>query len=225
MIELKHILKQFKELKAVNDVSLDIKKEDIVIIEGESGSGKTTLLKIMGLMDTKFEGEYYLNGKNIKQLTNTEISNYRNAVFGYIFQDYLLVENETVENNIKIPLYYSDKFKKSEWKVKIKNISQQLNIEHLLNKKVSKLSGGERQRVAIARAFVNEPEIILMDEPTSALNRELSQVLMNYVYEYIDVNKATLIIVTHDINRVAYKSYCSIIMKDGKIEKLKQVKK
>lgn len=217
MIYLENITRKFDELTAVDDITLTINKQEIVIIEGESGSGKTTLLKMIGLLDSQFSGNYSLFDKNVLDLTDTEKAQYRNEMFGYIFQDYQLLENETVFYNIKIPLLYSKKFKSKNHRDLVENVAEKMSILPLINKKVKFLSGGEKQRVAIARAIVNQPEIILMDEPTSALNRTLSNALMNYIYDYVESNKATLVIITHDINRVAKKAYTSILMKDGKI--------
>lgn len=217
MIYLGNITRKFDELTAVDDITLTINKQEIVIIEGESGSGKTTLLKMIGLLDSQFSGNYSLFDRNVFDLTDTEKAQYRNEMFGYIFQDYQLLENETVFYNIKIPLLYSKKFKSKNHRDLVEHVAEKMSILPLINKKVKFLSGGEKQRVAIARAIVNQPEIILMDEPTSALNRTLSNTLMNYIYDYVESNKATLVIITHDINRVAKKAYTSILMKDGKI--------
>lgn len=217
MIYLSNITRKFDELVAVDDITLTINKQEVVIIEGESGSGKTTLLKIIGLLDGQFNGKYMLFNKDAYYLSDNQKAQYRNGVFGYIFQNYELLENETVFYNIRIPLLYSNKFKSKNHRILIENLANKFQILPLINKKVKYLSGGEKQRVAIARAIINQPEIILMDEPTSALNRSLSKVLMDYIYDYVEQNHATLIIVTHDIERVAKRAYTSVFMKDGKI--------
>lgn len=221
MLRLDNIVKTYVDKKqvfeALKNVSLEIKEQEKVIIVGESGAGKTTLLNIIGLIDLNYDGTYYLNNKDARTFNNTAISQFRNQYFGYIFQSYVLVEDDSVYDNIEIPLLYSKKFPRKLHKEKIIAVAKKMNIEEHLYKKVTKLSGGERQRVAIARALVNEPEIIIMDEPTSALNRELSKMIMDYVYDYINENHKTLIIVTHDLERVIAGSYRKIVLLDGEI--------
>lgn len=222
MLEFRNVSKIYTDktnkFVALEHINLTIKAEEKIIIVGESGAGKSTLLNILGLIDLKFSGDYFINNQDTATFNNTKISLFRNEYFGYIFQNYVLVEDDTVYENIEIPLLYSKKIKANQRKEKIQKIAEKLNIQQHLHKKVTKLSGGERQRVAIARALVNEPEIVLMDEPTSALNKELSEMIMDYVYDYINTNKKSLIIVTHDLKRVVKGTYRKIVLEDGKIK-------
>lgn len=206
-IELKNITKVYKEknkpgIFAIDNLSLKIKTGEKVIIIGESGAGKTTLLNIITLLDKDFTGESYLNGINTLQMNSKDICNFRNEEFGFIFQDYLLVEDDTVYANVEIPLLYSKKIKRLQRKRRINEILDILELKEISYKKAKNLSGGQRQRVAIARALVNMPNTLILDEPTGALNRELSNNIMNYVYEYINTTSKTMIMVTHDIDKV-----------------------
>lgn len=227
MIKLKNLKKTYNENKqtelvVLNECNLDVKKGDKVIITGENGAGKTTLLKIIGLLDKNYSGEYFINGKNISNLSNTEIARLRNELFGFFFQEYNLLEDETTFDNIVIPLIYSKKYKRSERKQRIREVCRNLEIENLLKQKVKTLSGGEKQRVAIARAIVNDPDVIILDEPTSALSSKLKLRAINYIQKIIG-NEKTLIVVTHDLNIVdnlmntsEYKHYN---LEDGKFKK------
>lgn len=223
MLHLKKVSKTFKDvskdIQALKEIDLNIKKGEVLIVVGESGSGKSTLLNILGFIYSEYEGTYFFENLDSKQMTPSQKARYRNEIFGYVFQNFSLVEEDNVYENIEIPLLYSRKFKSREHKEKILALVKKFGIEHVLYKKVKYLSGGERQRVALARALVNEPDIVLMDEPTSALNEEMSEMIMNYVYQYIEENQKTLIIVTHDLNRVVKGAYRKIVLKNGeKIE-------
>lgn len=221
MIQLKEVSKTYydknQKYVALDKINLEIKQGEVVIIVGESGAGKSTLLNVVGLTLSNYEGEYLLNNIDVNHFSNIEKASFRNAYFGYIFQNYLLVENDSVYDNVEIPLLYSKKFNPNEKKKRIKEIVEKVGLTNHLYKKVSKLSGGEKQRVAIARSLVNMPEVILMDEPTSALNEEMSKTIMDLIYNYVRENNKTLIIVTHDLNRVVNGEYRKIFLKNGKM--------
>lgn len=206
-IQLDTIAKTYKEknnenVQALQQISLQIEEGEKVIIVGESGAGKSTLLNIISLLDYEYDGTYLLNGNDASSLKQNEIARLRNEEFGFIFQDYILVEDNTVYENIEIPLLYSKKFSRHERNTRIKEALSIVQLEECINKKARNLSGGQRQRVAIARALVNQPNTLILDEPTGALNRELSSEIMHYIYEYIEQNKKTMIMVTHDIEKV-----------------------
>lgn len=190
------------ETIALTNINLEINKGEIVLIVGESGAGKSSLLNIISLVDRKFEGNYYLFGKNVKEFNEGELALYRSDFFGHVFQDYSLIENDTVYENVIIPLYYSKKYTKLQRKQQILKVLKEVELEDVVDKKIKHLSGGEKQRVAIARALVNDPEILILDEPTGALNREMSDKIMEYIYNYVNKYNKTMILVTHDLDKV-----------------------
>ncbi|MEG2108631.1 MAG: ATP-binding cassette domain-containing protein [Clostridium sp.] len=191
MFRLKNITKKYNQNYALNDISLSIGK-GINFIIGASGSGKTTLLKIITGMEADFDGEVYYDDKNIKKLNKKERSYFYNNVFGFIWQDFNLLENLTVVENILLPSYLKDK---SDIKYANKLI-RDLKLKNIENKQVKYLSGGQKQRVAIARELMKRPQVVLADEPTSALDKKASDEVMRILR---DISKiSTVIIVTHD---------------------------
>lgn len=212
---------QSEKVKALSQVSLEINSEEVIFIIGESGAGKSTLLNIISLLDNAYDGEYLLDGQNAKTTPESEKATLRNEIFGFLFQDYALLEDDTVYENIEIPLLYSKKFKRKDRKAKIKNMIEIMQLSDFSSKRVKYLSGGQRQRVAIARALINEPEILVLDEPTGSLNKETSDSIMDYIYDYISQYKKTLILVTHDLEKVkkgkarVIKLHCGKIISDA----------
>lgn len=202
LIELKSISKTYSNGKNVspisvlNRVDLQIQEGELVAIKGVSGSGKSTLLHILGCLDKPTDGIYLLNGMDMAQKTSAELSRIRNRTFGFVLQHFALIEEDTVLENVCIPLVFA--------KVpfsKIDNCSMEklryLGIENLAQKRVSKLSGGEKQRVAIARALVNNPDVILADEPTGSLDTKNTRLIME-IFQSLNEQGKTIIIVTHD---------------------------
>lgn len=200
LIEIKNVGKYFEEgdnyIKALKDVSLSIEKGEMLAIMGPSGSGKSTLLNILGFMDRPSAGKYILNGKATERLSSKEYSRYRNKMVSFIFQDYNLLEDYTVYDNVELPLLYR-KISSKEKKSLIMSTLEKLDIRDKYAAKVSRLSGGQRQRVAIARALVTGSEIILADEPTGALDQERGKEIMGILTELNKEGK-TIIVVTHD---------------------------
>lgn len=198
MIEIRNCLKVYDKTNIVLDhINLSVKSGEMVAIIGESGVGKSTLLNIIGTIDKMTEGEYLFDNKEISKLKNKEISQFRNKHIGFVFQLYYLIPQLTVYENLEVPLNYAKIPIKTRDDM-ISKVLNQLGIEHLIDKNVDNLSGGEKQRVAIARAIINEPRLIIADEPTGNLDNRNTQNIMNLFH---DINKTgiTIIIVTHDL--------------------------
>lgn len=196
---LKKSYKNINETIILENTNIEISKGDKVLIKGENGSGKTTTLKIIGMLDNEFNGNYYYNDENIKSLSSKNLGLMRNETFGFVFQDYLLLDNETVKYNITIPLVYSKKYNSKEKKDRLEDISNNFDLRDLLNKKVKYLSGGEKQKVAISRALINNPEVLILDEPTAALHTNLKSNFYNYIFNNIPAD-TTIVLVSHDTN-------------------------
>ncbi len=204
------------EVKALNGINLNIEQGDLCSIVGASGSGKSTLLYILGCLDRQTEGKYYLNNTDISDLSDKELSILRNKYFGFILQDFGLIEDETVCENIYVPLLFSKDKKDKNIDQKINNLLKELSITELKNKKVKQLSGGQRQRVAIARALINDPKIILADEPTGSLDTKNSEIILNLLMRLNNQGK-TVIIVTHNLD-IADRTNKRFLMEDGIIK-------
>lgn len=183
---------------------------------GENGSGKTTFVKILGLLDKNFSGTYRINGKDVLSMSGSDIARLRNEVFGFMFQDNKLLENESAYNNIFIPLIYSKKYRYFERKKRVIEIADILGIEKLLKKRVFQMSGGEKHLVALARAMVNGPSVLILDEPFSSLSIENKRLIMEYVDNIMDDNKI-LVMVTHDSSMYGDKRYITLNMVEGKL--------
>lgn len=199
---------------ALKDINLSIEDGELVSIMGPSGSGKSTLLNIIGCLDTQTKGEYTLEGRKIIGLSNKEMSKIRNTTLSFVFQNFALLKDYTVYENIELPLLYRN-MKKSKKKEKIYYYMDKLGIRDLEKKKPKHISGGQQQRVAIARALVGEAKIILADEPTGALDQKTGKELLDLLIS-LNTEGKTIIIVTHDVN-VANMTNRLIKLEDGKI--------
>jgi putative ABC transport system ATP-binding protein len=202
LINLDNIIKIYgkedSEVLALKGIHLSIQKGEMIAIMGTSGSGKSTLLNIIGCLDRSTSGDYFLNNKNIESYSNKELVMLRNKMFGFVVQYFALIEDYSVYENVVIPLEYA-KVNKKQKKERVIKILKELGVGEKIDKFPSELSGGQNQRVAIARALVNEPEIILADEPTGALDNKTSQEIMS-ILRKLNENGKTIIIVTHDEN-------------------------
>ena len=204
-------------VKAVNHANLSVESGEAVAIVGPSGSGKSTLLNIIGLILKPDSGSVAVDGEEVLNMGDRRCSAFRNASFGYIVQDFALLDDETVYHNIRIPLLYNRQIKRREHKPRIREIAQKLDISDKLNRKAGKLSGGERQRVAIARAIVCDQPIILADEPTGSLDAANKSNVMDILMRLCKESGKTLIIVTHDPS-IAERCDRIVQMADGRIE-------
>lgn len=218
IIKIENLHKIYNENKpnavhALRGINMEIEEGETVAIMGISGSGKSTLLHIIGCMDKATDGKYYLNDEDISGLNGKELAKIRNNEIGFVLQDYGLIENESVFQNVKLPLMFSEKYQYSKINARVKEVLGLFGIDELYKKKVRDLSGGQKQRVAIARAVVNEPKIILADEPTSALDSATSEEILGVFDELHNMGK-TVIMVTHD-KRVADRMQRIVYIKDG----------
>lgn len=202
-------------VEALSGIHLEVQKGEMLALMGRSGSGKSTFLNILGLIDEPTMGKYYINGKEISGYGTKEKAKLRNKTFGFILQDFALIEQYTVAENIRLPLNYSD-LPKSQWRSRITDMLKKLGIYDKQKMRPSYISGGQRQRAAIARALINEPEVILADEPTGALDSATGEEIMD-IFSDIKKEGKTVIIVTHD-EKVA--GYCDRILRleDGRLQ-------
>lgn len=220
MIEIKNINKTYNKGKsnafqALYDVSLKIEDGEMVAIIGKSGAGKSTLMHIIGCIDDFESGTYILNGEDISTVKEGKRSKIRNQDIGIVMQDFALVEDYTAMENVMIPLYFAKSKVGESKKARALRALEKLGIAELAHKKVNKLSGGQKQRVAIARAMVNNPGILLADEPTGALDVKTSAEMME-VFKELNNQGITVIIITHDME-VAQACGRIVEISDGKI--------
>ena len=203
-----------ERVEALRDVNLTFHSGKVYAIMGPSGSGKSTLMHILGLLDKPSEGKYYLNGEDITKLSDTRMAHYRNSEIGFIFQAFNLLPRYSVYKNVELPMIYAQTTPRDK-KRKIKDILGRVGLSHRIYHKPSQLSGGERQRVAIARALVNQPSILMADEPTGNLDSKKEQEILNLFRELKDDSR-TIILVTHSDN-VAKFSDEVIRIRDGEV--------
>lgn len=226
MIQLNQIKKEFGKEEArqtiLKGISLDIKEGEMVSIMGPSGSGKSSLLNILGLLDGMYEGEYLLDGINVADLTEKEQAGLRGEKIGFVFQSFHLLKDLTALDNVKMALILANERRvlkqrmgKKEMIQKSQYMLERLGMKDHMDQRASELSGGQQQRVAIARALVNEPSVLLADEPTGALDQKNGETLLELLSE-IHGDGNSIVMVTHD-PKVASVAERQIYIEDGKI--------
>ncbi len=217
MIEMKGIVKRYfegkpNELEILHGIDLTIYPGEFVAIVGESGSGKSTLMNILGALDKPTQGTYYLDGIDIEQVSDKELSKIRNEKVGFVFQNFNLIARETALKNVELPMMYAgmpknERFHRAQHYLEIVGMKDRMN--HFPNE----LSGGQKQRVAIARALSNQPSILLADEPTGSLDSETGQSVMNLFHRFHEEGK-TIILITHS-HELAEQCERILVLKDG----------
>lgn len=200
IIKLDHIQKRYDmgetHVYALNDISLDVQRNEYVAIMGPSGSGKTTLMSIIGCLDTPTYGTYYLDGENVEDMDDNELADVRNRKIGFVFQTFNLLPRENCIKNVELPLIYAG-VKSEEREQRAIDALKRVGLEDRMYHKPPELSGGQRQRVAIARALVNNPSIILADEPTGNLDSKTGVEIMK-IFHKLWLAGHTIILVTHE---------------------------
>ena len=223
MMELKDVVKTYQmdkvQVQALRGVSFGIEKGELVALMGPSGCGKTTLLSIMGCLDTSTSGSYYLDGVEVSKLSDSQLAEIRNRKIGFVFQTFNLLARTSALENVRLPLLYGNGHDSRE---RALEALKRVGMGHRASHSPAELSGGERQRVAIARALVNNPAIILADEPTGNLDSRSSQDVLDILCELNRVEGITVVVVTHE-KEIADRAQRVFVMKDGQIIDEQQV--
>ena len=205
------------QVQALSNVNFSVEQGEYVAIMGESGSGKTTLLNILASLDRPTGGEVILNGKNTVDIKEKELSAFRRKNLGFVFQDFNLLDTFSLQDNIFLPLVLSGE-KYDSMQEKLKPIAKELGIESILGKFPYEVSGGQKQRAAVARALITNPQIILADEPTGALDSHTSEEIMDLFHELHERGN-TIVVITHD-ESVANLAERKIRIKDGQVSEV-----
>ncbi len=220
LLEVKNVKKIYttrfgkNQVQALSNVNFSVEVGEYVAIMGESGSGKTTLLNILAALDKPTRGSVLLQGKDLTHIREKEITNFRREHLGFVFQDFNLLDNFNNKDNIFLPLVLSKK-SVSEMERRLAPIAKQLGIEDILTKYPYEISGGQKQRVAVARALITQPDLVLADEPTGALDSKSTEELL-HLFGRINEKRQTIIMVTHSTSAASHASRV-LFIKDGKI--------
>lgn len=221
LIELKNVVRSYRtgteEFQALKGINFAIDKGELVAIIGESGAGKSTLVNIIGLLDSPTSGEYFISGEEVSKYNDIKRSETRGHKIGFVFQSFFLLPRLTAAQNVALPLLYRNMpFKKAH--ARAVAMMERVGIAQLANKKPNQMSGGQQQRVAIARALIGDPELILADEPTGALDSKTSDDVMNLFIELNKTEGKTILMITHN-PKVAHACNRFVRIEDGQIFK------
>ncbi len=223
IIELKDVHKHYPMgevlVKAVDGVSIQIKKGEFVAIMGPSGSGKSTCMNLVGSLDVPTKGKIFLDGEDISLLSESDLAQIRGKKIGFIFQSFNLIPNLTAKENVALPMVFQG-IDEIEREVKATNLLSLVELEDRMTHYPNELSGGQRQRVAIARSLANDPEVILADEPTGNLDTKTGEIVMNFLKKLNQEEGRTIILVTHDPDLAQEHANIVYWLRDGKIEKI-----
>ena len=216
LVKLKDVYKIYSEgleseVRALDGVSLEIERGEFVAVVGQSGSGKSTMMNVLGCLDIPTHGEYYLDGTDVRELSDKELSHIRNKQIGFIFQQYNLIQNLNVLENVELPLIYQGINADDRREMALERVGLSSRIKH----RPSEMSGGQQQRVAIARAISTHPPIIMADEPTGALDSHTGKEVLGFLQQ-LNKEGSTVILITHD-NGIAATARRCVRLADGKI--------
>ncbi len=221
LITLNNISKTFLteeiETRALNSINLVINKGEYISLSGQSGCGKSTLLSLLGLLDSPSAGHYHLGEADVSSLTRNQRAKIRSEKIGFVFQSFNLISDLTVFENVMLPLTYQSGLSKAEIAIKVESVLEKVDMAHRKNHYPSQLSGGQQQRVAVARALVNDPAIILADEPTGNLDSKNAEAVLQ-IFDQLHQEGATICMVTHDPSSAKRASRC-LEMFDGQMIK------
>ncbi|HSB13898.1 MAG TPA: ABC transporter ATP-binding protein [Bryobacteraceae bacterium] len=210
-----------QEIHAVSGVDVEIRRGEYVAIMGPSGSGKSTLMNLIGCLDTPTAGQYYINGRLVSEMNDDELAQIRNKEIGFVFQTFNLLPRATALHNVELPLIYAG-IAADQRLERAKQAMRQVDLEQRMYHKPSELSGGQRQRVAVARALVNNPSILLADEPTGNLDTATGNEIMA-LFERLHQQGNTIVLVTHE-HDIAMHAHRVVHVRDGKVEKDEKLK-
>lgn len=223
LIKMEAIKKSFNigkenELEILHGINFDVNEGEFVSVVGQSGSGKSTLMNIIGLLDRQTSGYYELNKVDISKLKDSELSSYRSKKIGFVFQNFNLIPRSNALKNVELPMTYAG-LPKKERAERAERLLEIVDMKDRMNHLPNELSGGQKQRVAIARSMANNPDIILADEPTGALDSKTGRTVMDLFHKLNEVEKRTIIIITHNLE-LAKEATRIYKMNDGNLEEI-----
>ncbi|MBM7550379.1 ABC transporter ATP-binding protein [Peptoniphilus gorbachii] len=223
LIKMEAIKKSFNigkenELEILHGINFDVNEGEFVSVVGQSGSGKSTLMNIIGLLDRQTSGYYELNKVDISKLKDSELSSYRSKKIGFVFQNFNLIPRSNALKNVELPMTYAG-IPKKERAERAERLLEIVDMKDRMNHLPNELSGGQKQRVAIARSMANNPDIILADEPTGALDSKTGRTVMDLFHKLNEVEKRTIIIITHNLE-LAKEATRIYKMNDGNLEEI-----